>query len=166
MTEQAAAPQAIPQAEGPQVLLQKIYLKDASIEIPLAPAIFTRQEQPAIDIAMNTGAQNLGSDNFQIILSITVTAKLASGETAFLIEVHQAGIFTIRGFENNDQVEVVLGSFCPTNLFPYAREAVSDLVQRAGFPPVLLQPVNFDALFVEHRNRRVAAEQAQQAATH
>ena len=155
MTDPVAAPtSAAP--EGPQVLLQKNYLKDASIEIPQAPAIFTRTEQPAVDIALNTTVLNLGSDAFQVMLAVTVTAKMPGGDTAFLVEVHQAGIFTIRGFENPADVDGVLGTFCPNTLFPYARESVSDLIQRAGFPPVLLQPVNFDALYLEHRNRRAA----------
>ncbi|TAJ51258.1 MAG: protein-export chaperone SecB [Nevskiaceae bacterium] len=160
-----AAPQTAP-ATGPQVLLQKIYLKDASIEIPQAPAIFARTEQPAIDIALNTNAQNVGNDNFQVTLSVTVTAKLPTGETAFLIEAHQAGIFTIRGFENPADVEGVLGVFCPNTIFPFARESVADLMQRAGFSPVLLQPVNFEALFIEHRNRRATAAAAPAAVAH
>lgn len=154
-----AAPQPAP-AAGPQVLLQKIYLKDASIEIPQAPAIFTRTEQPAVDIALNTNANNIGNDNFQVTLSITVTAKMPGGDTAFLIEVHQAGIFLIRGFENPADIEGVLGVFAPNTIFPFAREAIADLMQRAGFTPVLLQPVNFEALFIEHRNRRAAAANA------
>lgn len=155
MTE-TAAPQP---TAAPQVLLQKIYLKDASIEIPQAPAIFTRTEQPQVDIALNTQAQNLGNDNFQIVLSVTVTAKMPGGDTAFLIEAHQAGVFTVRGFANPADIEGVLGIFCPNTLFPFARESVADLMQRAGFPPVLLQPVNFEALFLEHRNRRAAGAQ-------
>lgn len=154
-----AAPQPAP-AAGPQVLLQKIYLKDASIEIPQAPAIFTRVEQPSIDIALNTSALNVGTDTFQVTLSVTITAKMPGGDTAFLIEAHQAGIFTVRGFENPADTEAVLGVFCPNTIFPFARESAADLIQRAGFPPVLLQPVNFEALFLEHRNRR-----AGQAAT-
>lgn len=154
MTDTAASQPA--PATGPQVLLQKIYLKDASIEIPQAPAIFTRVEQPSIDIALNTSALNVGADNFQVTLSVTVTAKMPGGDTAFLIEAHQAGIFTVRGFENPADVEAVLGVFCPNTIFPFARESVADLIQRAGFPAVLLQPVNFEALFVEHRNRRAA----------
>ena len=159
-TVPAAAPQPAP---GPQVLLQKIYLKDASVEIPGAPGIFTKSEQPQVDIALNTSATNLGNDAYQVVLSVTVTGKLAAGDTAFLVEAHQAGIFTIAGFENPGDIEAVLGTFCPNTLFPFAREAVADLVQRAGFPSILLQPVNFDALFVEHRNRRAAQQAAEQA---
>ncbi len=160
------APASAPaQLAAPQVLLQKIYLKDASVEIPGAPAIFTKTEQPTLDVALNTSAQNLGNDAYQVLLSVTVTGKLpTAGETAFLVEVQQAGIFSVSNFANAGDVEAVLGSFCPNTLFPFAREAVADLVQRAGFPPILLQPVNFDALFLEHRNRRAAeATAAEQA---
>ncbi len=99
-------------------------------------------------------------------LSITVTAKMPGGDTAFLIEAHQAGIFLVKGFENPADVEGVLGVFCPNTIFPFARESVADLMQRAGFSPVLLQPVNFEALFIEHRNRRATAAAAPAAVAH
>ena len=165
LTPAAAATDA---PTGPQLVLQKIYLKDASIELPNAPGVFTHQDQPAIDLQLNTNAQNLGSDNYQVTISATVTAKLPSGEVAFLVEVHQCGIFTVRGFPTVDEIEAVLGTYCLHQLFPFAREAVADLVQRAGFPPILLQPVNFDALFMEHRKQRAeqAGATAAPAATH
>ncbi len=152
-------------ATGPQVVLQKIYLKDASIELPNAPAVFTQQEQPSIDLQMNTNALTLGNDNYQVTISATVTAKLGNGEVAFLVEVHQCGIFGVRGFPSTDEIEAVLGTYCLHQVFPFARESVADLVQRAGFPPILLQPVNFDALFLEHRKQRAAAAEAP-ATTH
>lgn len=159
----ATAPAA---ATGPQVVLQKIYLKDGSIELPNAPGVFTRQEQPAIDLQLTTNAQNLGGDNFQVTISATITAKLGNGDVAFLIEVHQCGIFSVRGFSSVEEVEAVLGTYCLHQVFPFARESVADLVQRAGFPPILLQPVNFDALYAEHRQQRAAAAAAAPAATH
>lgn len=164
MTDAVAAP-APAAPTGPQVILQKIYLKDASIELPNAPGVFTVQEQPSIDLQMNTNAQNLGNDNFQVTISATVTAKLGNGDIAFLIEVHQCGIFSVRGFPNGDEVEAVLGTYCLQQIFPFARESVADLIQRAGFPPILLQPVNFDALYIEHRNQRAAAATAAASAT-
>lgn len=162
MTEAVAAPAPTPadNAVGPQVVLQKIYLKDASLELPNAPGIFTKQEQPSIDLSLNTNAQNLGGDNFQVTLSVTITAKLPGGDVAFLIEVHQCGIFGVRNFPNVDEVEAVLGTYCLQQVFPFARESVADLIQRAGFPPILLQPVNFDALYLEHRKQRAAAPAA------
>lgn len=157
MTEPVApAASANPPPAGPQVALQKIYLKDASLEMPNAPAVFTKPEQPNIDVQLNTAALALGNDNYQVTLSITITAKLSGGETAFLIEVHQCGIFLVRGFASADEVEAVLGAYCLHQIFPFARESVADLVQRAGFPAILLQPVNFDALYMEHRKSRNA----------
>lgn len=160
MTDAVAAPAPATPPTGPQVLLQKIYLKDASLEMPNAPGVFTRQEQPAIDLQINTNAQNLGNDNFQVTLSATVTAKYGNGDVAFLIEVHQSGIFVVRGFASGEEIEGVLGTYCLHQIFPFARESVADLIQRAGFPPILLQPVNFDALYIEHRNQRAAAAAA------
>ena len=166
MTESVAAPAPAPAAPAaPHVVLQKIYLKDASLELPNAPGVFTKQEQPAIDLQINTNAQNLGNDNFQVTLSVTITAKLASGDTAFLIEAHQCGIFIVRNFPSVDEVEAVLGTYCLQQVFPFARETVADLIQRAGFPPILLQPVNFESLYLEHRKQR-AAQAAAPATTH
>ena len=152
----APAPAPAPAATGPQLVLQKIYLKDASIELPNAPAAFTKQEQPSIDLQLNTSAQNLGNDNYQVTISATVTAKLSNGDVAFLVEVHQCGIFSVRDFPSAEEIEAVLGTYCLHQVFPFARETVADLIQRAGFPPILLQPVNFDALFNEHRKQRAA----------
>ena len=139
------------QAAARQVLLQKMYLKDASVEVPKAPEIFTRQWQPETDVQVNTQATDLGENNWQVMLSVTVTAK-AGEDVGFLVEVHQAGIFTITGFEGVE-LGAVLGAYAPGLLFPFAREAVADLVQRAGFPQLLLQPINFDALYLEHQQR-------------
>lgn len=140
-----------------QVLLQKIYLKDASLEIPQAPTVFTKQWQPQVDVQLQTASKSLNDDSVEVVLSVTVTTKLGE-ETAFLVEVHQAGIFSLRGFEaEGEERRAVLGAYCPNHLFPFAREAVADLVQRAGFPQLLLQPVNFDALYLEHRKRAQAS---------
>jgi preprotein translocase subunit SecB len=140
---------------APQVLLQKIYLKDASLEVPLAPQVFTRQWQPQVDVQLNTRTTELSADAYQVMLSVTVTAKLGE-DTAFLAEVHQGGIFTLKGFTNPQDKAVTLGAYCPGLIFPFAREAIADLVQRAGFPQLLLQPVNFDALYQQHLARAQA----------
>ena len=154
-----ATDSANPQAR--QVLLQKIYVKDASLEVPLAPQIFTRPWQPTLDVQVNTEAKSLEGDALQVVLSITVTAKL-DNDVAFLVEAQQAGIFSVRGFVGAEEKQAVAGAYCPNLLFPFARETVADLVQRAGFPQLLLQPINFDALFIEHlqRNRAQAAAAA------
>ncbi len=163
MAADVAPAPAAPQADGRQVLLQKFYLKDASLECPLAPQIFARPWQPQIDVNVNTGVQALGDDQFNIVLTVTVTAKLGT-DTAFLVEVHQAGIFLARGFTVEAERATVLAGYCPSLLFPFAREAVAELVQKAGFPQLLLQPINFEALLVEHLQRQRAAAEAAPAA--
>jgi preprotein translocase subunit SecB len=145
--------------ETRQVLLQKIYLKDASLEIPGAPGVFTKQWQPQIDVQVTTDVKPLANDGFHVVLSITVTAKLGE-EVGFLCEVHQAGIFTVKGFADANERAGVLGGYCPGLIFPFARESVADLVQRAGFPQMLLQPINFEALYLEHQQRRAAPPQS------
>lgn len=139
-----------------QVVLQKIYLKDASVEIPQAPAIFSKQGQPQMDVQVNTEVSNLGNDQYQVTLSVTVTTKIVN-EVAFLVEAHQSGIFSIKGFGEGPERQAVLSAYCPNIIFPFVRETVADLVQRAGFPPLLLQPVNFDAVYAEHLARAKTA---------
>ncbi|MEQ1438812.1 protein-export chaperone SecB [Fontimonas sp. SYSU GA230001] len=143
---------AAPGAVQRQVLLQKFYVQDASLEVPLAPQIFTRPWQPQLDVQVNADIKPLDGDNFHVVLAVTATAKLGE-DVAFLAEVHQAGVFVLRGFPNNEERQAVLGAYCPGQLFPFAREAIADLVQRAGFPQLLLQPINFEALYLEHLNR-------------
>lgn len=146
-----------------QVLLQKIYVKDASLEVPLAPEVFTRQWQPQMDVQVNTEVKGMENDQFHVILAVTVTAKLGS-DVAFLVETHQAGLFTVRGFGSNEERQAILAGYCPGLIFPFARETIADLVQRAGFPQLLLQPINFEALYVDHVNKQ--REQQAGAAKH
>ncbi len=144
-----------------QVLLQRIYLKDASVEVPQAPQVFTRQWNPQLDVQVGTATAALGNDIHQVMLTVTVTAKLGE-DTGFLVEVHQAGIFQVVGFAAESDLQAILAGYCPGVIFPFAREAVADLIQRSGFPPVLLQPINFEALYVEHlaRSREQNAQSA------
>lgn len=142
-----------------QVVLQKIYLKDASLEIPLAPQIYTRQWQPQVEVQVTTSLTPLNAEQHQVTLSVTVTAKLEQ-DVAFLAEVQQAGIFLLKGLADAAERQRVLSTDCPTILFPFAREAVSDLVQRGGFPQMLLQPVDFTALYQEHLRKAVPADKA------
>jgi preprotein translocase subunit SecB len=132
-----------------QIVLQKIYLKDASLEVPLAPQVFTRNWQPQLDVQVTTSLQPLSAEQHQVLLSLTVTAKLEQ-DVAFLAEVHQAGIFLLKGFGEGPERHRALGAECPGILFPFAREIVADLVQRAGFPQLLLQPIDFTGLYHEH----------------
>jgi preprotein translocase subunit SecB len=146
-----------------QVLLQKMYLKDASLEVPTAPQVFTRNWQPTMDVQVNTQVNSIAQDTYNVVLSVTVTAKLES-DVAFLVEVHQAGIFSVSGFADQQELGAVLGGYCPGLLFPFARQAVAELVQQGGFPQLLLQPINFDALYLEHLNR--AQQPAAQPSAH
>lgn len=135
-----------------QFAIQKIYVKDISFEAPAAPKVFTEEWDPKHNLELNTQARALSDGVYEVVLSLTVTAT--NGEkTGFLVEVQQCGIFTLGGFSEQD-LSAMLGSYCPTILFPYAREAVSDLVTRGGFPPLLLAPVNFDALYAQHLKDR------------
>jgi len=140
--------EATQQGSQQQFAIQKLYLKDVSFESPSSPAMFTREWQPEVNLDMNTNTQALSEGVYNVVLSLTVTVK-NSDQTAFLVEVQQAGIFTVKGFAENEMGHM-LGSFCPNILFPYAREAISDLVTKGGYPPLLLAPVNFDALYAQH----------------
>jgi preprotein translocase subunit SecB len=134
-----------------QVALQKIYIRDASIEVPNGPRVFTEQYQPEVNVDLNTRIENLSRETHQVTLTVTVTAK--QGErTAYIVEVQQAGVFQIEGFDDDGERGHLLGAYCPSILFPYIRESVGDMVQRAGFPHFLLQPVNFDRLYAQHQS--------------
>jgi len=128
--------------------IEKIYLKDVSFEAPTAPAVFTQDWSPEINMELNTKANPIDDSIFEVELMVTVTAK-QQDVTGFLVEVKQCGIFKISGMEDAN-LNGMLGAFCPNILFPYAREAISDLVTKGGFPQLLLAPVNFDALYAQH----------------
>jgi preprotein translocase subunit SecB len=154
------------EAQEEQVVfgIEKIYVKDLSLEIPNAPQIFLEQGAPAINVEFHTKAEQLGEGVYEAVLVVTVTSKLAEGDkTVFLVEAAQAGIFRISNVPQED-IEPLLGIACPNILYPYAREAVSDMVTRAGFPPVVLQPMNFEAIY-QHQ-KQMQADQNQPATTH
>lgn len=141
-------------------LIQKIYVKDISFETPNSPHVFREKWEPDVSMQMGNTVTVLSPDVQEVIMAVTVTAKVKD-KVAFLVEVHQAGIFTIEGF-TAEEVGQVVGSFCPNILFPYAREVVSDLVIRGGFPQLLLAPVNFDALYAQHLAKAQLEEEPQQ----
>lgn len=145
--------------QQPQFTIEKIYLKDLSLEIPNAPQIFLQLENPQIEISIHNGAAALDQPAglYEAVLTVTVTAKLKD-KTVFLVEVAQAGIFRILNLPASE-TDAVLGVLCPNTLLPYAREAVSSLLIRAGFPPVVLQHMSFDAAYQE-RMRQMQQEQA------
>ena len=128
----------------PQLALERIYVKDMSLEVPGAQ-VFTREWQPELDINLSSSAEKLDDDHYQIVLTVNVTANNA-GETAFIAEVHQAGIFMLQNIPE-DQLSAILGAYCPNVMFPYAREVISDIVTRGSFPQLLLAPVNFDQAY-------------------
>ena len=130
-------------------------MKDLSLEIPNAPQIFLEREAPQVDVQIQTQGTAVQEGIYHVVLSITVTANLGE-RTVFLVEVAQAGIFQIRNVPESD-LDGVLGIACPNILFPYAREVVSDAVTRAGFPPVVLNPINFEALYQQRRQQEAAA---------
>lgn len=131
------------------VVLQKIYLRDASVEVPGAPQVFAGEWQPSINVDLDTRVEEV-SDAHHVTVTATVTATLEE-DTAYIVEVQQSGVFQLTGFEDDEVLGQALGAYCPGVLFPYLREAVGDLIQRAGFPHFLLQPINFEALYHQHR---------------
>lgn len=140
--------------------IQKLYVKDVSFESPAAPAIFGSGSdwQPEVSFQMNTEHNQVGDTLHEVVLGLTVTA--AQGErTAFLVEIKQAGLFEIAGFEDQD-FQHLLGSYCPGILYPYARAAVADLVQKGGLPQLVLQPINFDVLYAQQRARQQSGDGA------
>ena len=139
------------------VAIEKLYVKDLSLEIPHAPQIFLERENPQIDVQLHTQAAMLSEGMFEVIVTSTVTAKLGE-KVMFLIEAKQAGIFQIRNVSTDD-LEPILGVMCPNILFPYLREVVSDVAVRAGFAPVLLNPVNFEALYHQQKQNQVESSQ-------
>jgi preprotein translocase subunit SecB len=142
------------QAQQPGFGIEKIYVKDASLEIPHAPQIFTDRTQPQVSIELGNFAQQIEENVFEVAIKVTVTSKIAD-KTVFLVEVTQAGIFQISNVPA-ENIELIVGITCPNILFPYARETVSDLVVRAGFQPVLLNPINFEALFAQQKQQETA----------
>jgi preprotein translocase subunit SecB len=145
----------------PQLVLQKIYVKDASFEAPNAPQIFqdigeNTQEQPQVQLNVGHKTARLADQVHEVVLSLTLTCTLGE-RTAYLAEVHQAGVFGIAGFPQAEE-DGILASYCPNLLFPYARQMISSLVLEGGFPPFLLQPINFDALYAEQQRRLASGE--------
>ncbi|MEM0912763.1 MAG: protein-export chaperone SecB [Pseudomonadota bacterium] len=143
-----------------QFNLQRIYTKDISFETPNSPAIFKKQWKPEVKLDIDTRTAELDTHVYEVVLSLTVTATVED-QTAFLCEVQQAGIFAIGEMPEANKAHT-LGSFCPNMLFPYAREAVSNLVNRGTFPALNLAPVNFDAIFAAYMQKRQQSQQANQ----
>jgi preprotein translocase subunit SecB len=142
------------EAQPPQASFQieKIYVKDISLEIPNAPQVFMQQVQPQVEVQINTASSQFADVYFEVTVSATVTARTEE-RTLFLAEAVQAGIFSVRNVPSGE-LDPLLGVACPTILFPYLRETISDLIARGGFPPVLLSPISFEALYVQRLQQR------------
>jgi preprotein translocase subunit SecB len=140
-------------AQQPVFSIEKIYVKDLSLESPNAPHCFLERDPAQIEVQIGTAGSGVGEGTFEVVLTVTVTAKIGD-KTQFLAEAAQAGIFVIQGVPN-EEIEPIVAVACPNILFPFVRETISDIVSRAGFPPVLLAPVNFESIY----RQRIEAEQ-------
>lgn len=139
----------------PVFSIEKLYVKDLSLEVPNAPFIFMEQEAPNIEVQIQNNGSAIGDGMYEVALTVTVTAK-NEDKGYFLVEVIQAGIFRIEGVPE-ESIEPIMAIACPNILFPYARETVSDAVNRAGFPPVILAPVNFEAIYQQRQAEQATA---------
>lgn len=137
-----------------QLSLQRIYVKDLSFESPRTPAVFTSNTTPQTQLNLRSSAQQIGQDAQEVTLTVTVETK-DQDQTIFLVELTQAGVFLLQGYTPEEQA-MLIGSYCPATLYPYAREVISDVVTKGGFPQLLLQPINFDALYAQAQSQRAA----------
>lgn len=144
-----------------QFIIERIYLKDASFESPNSPSIFTEDWEPDTNLQLNTEVAPIGENHYEVVLLITVTVK-SNENTAFLVEIAQAGVFKITGYES-DQLNHLLASYCPSNLYPYAREAIASLISKGSFPEMHLSPINFDALYAQRLEDEANAKTATEA---
>jgi preprotein translocase subunit SecB len=153
------------QANQPEQVfeIQRVYLKDASFESPGAPAVFTREFKPDVNVELNTGNKKLAEHVYEVLLNITVTVKVED-QVAYLVEIKQAGVFAAAGY-SQEQLGHLLGSYCPNILYPFAREAISDLAVKGGYPQILLAPINFDALYQQHLQEQADAREKSEEST-
>ena len=149
--------------QAARFVIQKIYTKDVSFESPNSTDIFREEWKPKLDLQLGNEYRRIDEDNHEIILSVTVTATVGD-KTAFLIEVKQAGIFSLTGY-SDEEMGPFIGSYCPNTLFPFVREVVSDVVTKGGFPQLVLSPVNFDAMYMHQKEQAIAQAKAQATAS-
>lgn len=145
--------------DAPQFAIQRVYVKDISFEAPNLPEMFNVEFKPQVKMEMNSKSRQVADNNYEVVLSVTLSAEVED-KTAFLVEVQQAGMFFIQGF-NEQQAHQLLGAAAPESLYPYVREAVANLIGRTGFPAIQLAPVNFMGLYMERMAK--AQAEAQQA---
>ena len=152
---------AATEEQQPKFIIQKIYTKDISFETPNSPAIFREEWKPKLDLLLGNEYNRIDEDTHEIVLVVTVTAKV-NDQVAFLAEVKQAGIFTLTGY-SKEEMGPLIGSYCPNTVFPFAREVISDVVIKGGFPQLVLAPVNFDAVYkhqIDQARQQMEAAQA------
>lgn len=150
----------------PQFALQRIYVKDLSFESPNSPVVFQEQWKPQVNLDLNTSHTKISDNQYEVVLSLTVTSKVGE-KVAYIVEIQQAGVFLLQGIEG-PQLGQMLGAYCPTILFPYAREAIDGVVNKGSFPGLMLAPVNFDAIYAQalKRKQEEAAGEAREEQTH
>jgi preprotein translocase subunit SecB len=160
MSDETTNGAAVPAEAGNQqaFTVEKIYVKDVSFEVPGAPAIFSDNVAPELNLNLNQRVQRLNENAFEVVLGVTLTCK-AGDKTAYVAEVQQAGVFGLVGLEPQT-IDALLGTQCPSILFPYVRQLLSDLIQAGGFPPFFLQPINFEGLYAETLRQRAAQGEA------
>ncbi|MEA3242937.1 MAG: protein-export chaperone SecB [Pseudomonadota bacterium] len=150
--------------DGPHFGIVRVYLKDVSFETPNSPEVFRQDFKPDVNLQLNTSVNKLEDSLYEVVLNVTVTSK-QDDKTGFLVEVQQAGIFELKGYDEA-QKGSVLGAYCPNTLYPFAREAISDLVVKGGFPQLLLSPINFDALYTQKMTQADAPAAASEQVAH
>ena len=158
MSEELANGAAAPEATGPVFTVEKVYAKDVSFEVPGAPAVFNEQTQPQLQMNLQQAVQRLNDSAYEVVLGINLTCTIGD-KSIYVAEVKQAGVFGLAGFDAAT-LDGMLGVHCPTVLYPYARQLISDLIQAGGFPPFFLQPINFEALYAEGLRQRAAQQAA------
>ncbi|MCK2148727.1 MULTISPECIES: protein-export chaperone SecB [Marinobacter] len=163
--EQAAA--GSENQNQPQFALQRIYVKDLSFESPNSPLVFQEQWKPEVNLDLNTSHSKVSDNQYEVVLSMTVTSKVGE-KVAYIVEIQQAGVFMVQGIDGA-QLGQMLGAYCPTILFPYAREAIDGVVNKGSFPALMLAPVNFDAIYAQALKRKQeegASEAKEEPQTH
>lgn len=167
MTEEASQPGAAGEGAGngsAAFAIQRIYVKDISFENPRAPEVFRESWQPRINMDLNTRSQKIEDGIYEVVLTLSISAQNEQEQTGFIVELQQAGIFQVSGVDDA-QLQHTLASFCPSLLFPYARETVDSLVLKGSFPPLMLAPVNFDALYAEALQRKQSQQSGDSGVT-
>lgn len=152
--------------EGPVFSVNSLYVKDVSFEAPRVPHVFQEEWQPKLDFDLQMSSKKLDEkqgDIYEVVVHLTVKVNLKDDKPAFIVEVQQAGVFTVGGFPE-DALKQILSTACPSVLYPYAREAVSNMVQRGGFPQLLLPPINFEAMYAQHVASKEGSEEKEKSA--